>query len=168
MSGGWGCDMSCRTCGTRGHVFFARDGKGFGFGAPAAGCSRDFHDPWRVVAWYGGSPSSQVNHASAQQAWPTVLSARAPYSCSPDPCESIHAEYIAPHGAALDTRRARLHLRVGSSRPPPHRDPCCASAQAHTTWHCHTDVGSAPCFAPRRHIQAVPEGDSRPRCLEWA
>ena len=33
--------------------FFARDGKGFGFSAPAAGCTTDFHDPWRMVVGDG-------------------------------------------------------------------------------------------------------------------
>ena len=113
--------------------FFARDGKGFGFGAPAAGCSTDFHDPWRMVVgdgwwwwwWWGGGHRPKLimpacNMHGPQSYRPELHSCAA---LSLRAGQSMHAEYIAPNGAALDARRARLHLRLGSSRPPSTQPP---------------------------------------------
>ena len=64
--------------------FFARDGKGFGFGAPAAGFSTDFHDPWRMVVGDGeGAHRVSSIMPVCNMQGPTVLSARGPYSRSP-------------------------------------------------------------------------------------
>ena len=83
----WGMGGATRHAGhaeREGTFFFTRDGKGFGFGAPAAGFSTDFHDPWRMVVGDGeGAHRVSSIMPVCNMQGPTVLSARDPYSRSP-------------------------------------------------------------------------------------